>query len=114
MADKRLNPAARSGAYRVRNSIIAAISPDNATKPREYQRIPAKDAQAQPTGVLILNVGALAARDTCRRQLLKLEYRDDDGAMTVWTGYSHADAIAFARTWTKSGVRLLDLTEAGR
>lgn len=116
MTIKKMNPAQRyGGAGRVRNmTSLAAVGSNNATNPRESQRIPAKSAQAKPTGVLILDVGALAARDTCRRQLLRLEYRDEDGAMTVWQGYSHDDAIVFARTWTRSGVRLLDLTEGGR
>lgn len=110
------NPAQRcGGAGRVQNmTSLAAVSSNITPKTRESQRIPEKNAASRPAGVLILDVGTLAARDTCRRQLLRLQYRDDDGAMIVWQGYSHNDAITFARTWTRNGVRLLDLTEGAR
>ncbi len=110
MSHKRMNPAARAGADRVRKLSGWLISSDNAINHLKSQRNIEKIASPLPVGEIILDVGSHEGRDTCQRPLLRLQYRDNDGALVVWTGYSHADAIAASLTWTRNGVRLVDLT----
>ena len=93
MTHQSKNPVQRfGGADRARNlTSVAAVDPDNDKKHPESQ---GKTTNSSYRGTIILDVETLDGRAPRRRPILKLKYQDDGGGMVIWTGYSHADAIA--------------------